>query len=725
MVILLSFVFIFSVVGNVNNSYVNQSDTPSFTLNDNTNKQKFDIVLSAKDFITENDQFIDAIVLFNKGVKVKITDISIKREYNRLNGFAGLISRSLYDYLESAWFVSIIEEDKAFQTWCNSDIYINDNVSLNIQPTEVDQLSWGVDWIDAERVWGGTEDARDVIPGNPAGEDIKVAIIDTGIDYTHPDLDENYAGGIDYVNNDDDPMDDDGHGTHVAGIVGAEDNDILSFIGVAPKVSLYAIKVLASDGSGTYADVIAGIDWAADNEMDIINLSLGGPEGDTLLEEAVNRAWDFGIVVVAAAGNYDWILYPIIPLRTKVNYPAKYNKTIAVANLKAQYELGNPDPVSVKRRFDSCKGEELDVSAPGTKIPSTWLSGDYMDISGTSMAAPMVAGTCALILSVDSLFSPYDLRDILIEKAEDLGDEGHDNKYGYGQINAWEAVQEAKETDPSDTDNDGLYDREEMQLGTDRLDPDTDNDGLTDGFEVNSYLTSPLNPDADCDTLNDGEEYALGTNPHDSDTDSDVMLDPWEVENGLNPLVDDTGEDPDGDGLLNIAEYHHNCDPQDSDTDNDGLSDGEEVLTYNTNPWIADTDGDGMPDGWEISNNFNPRSHDSSEDADGDGASNLDEYYYGTDPNDSDTDNDGMNDLEEIVYGTNPFVYDANLDPDGDGLTNYEEVTIYFTNPYSSDTDGDGWSDYLEVFGLGPLNPSDPNDPNSVPSTGGGGGFFP
>ena len=147
----------------------------------------------------------------------------------------------------------------------------------------------------------GTDGGCDVTTGRNAGDGVKVAIIDTGIDYTHSDLNDSYKGGYDFVNNDDDPMDDAGHGTHCAGIVAAEDNGA-GVVGVAPEAYLYGVKVLDSGGSGYWSDVIAGIDWSVQNDMQIISTSLGGGSFASLWA-ACDAAYNAGIVVVASAGN--------------------------------------------------------------------------------------------------------------------------------------------------------------------------------------------------------------------------------------------------------------------------------------------------------------------------------------------------------------------------------------------------------------------------------------
>ncbi|GAH62716.1 unnamed protein product, partial [marine sediment metagenome] len=192
---------------------------------------------------------------------------------------------------------------------------------------------------------------------------------------------------------------------------------------------------------------------------------------------------------------------------------------------------------------------------------------------------PMVAGTCALILSANPWFTPDDVRDILIATVEDLGDSGHDNKYGYGQINAWRAVEKANKTTPTDTDSDGLYDMEEIQLGTDPFDSDTDGDGLSDGSEVNTY----------------------GTNPLCADTDGDTMIDGWEIYYSFDPLnsADKLG-DPDGDLLMNYEEHVVGSNPYVVDTDGDGLSDYQEYHVYYTDLLNIDTDLDGYTDYYEL-----------------------------------------------------------------------------------------------------------------------------
>ena len=192
-----------------------------------------------------------------------------------------------------------------------------------------------------------------------------------------------------------------------------------------------------------------------------------------------------------------------------------------------------------------------------------------------------------------------------------------------------------------DTDNDGLSDGKEIELGTDLLVNDTDNDGLTDGSEVHNHSSDPLDNDTDFDGLNDGREVDLGTDPLDWDTDGDRLDDGDEVDLGTDPL--------------------------DNDTDGDGLTDGSEVRVHDTNPRNNDTDGDGLTDGYEDDIGTDPLHWDT----DRDGLSDISEVrLHDTNPRNNDTDFDGLDDGDEVAVGRNPRV------ADGDTL-NYGSLTLF------------------------------------------------
>jgi subtilisin family serine protease len=260
----------------------------------------------------------------------------------------------------------------------------NEDPEPPAQPSEV--LPWGVDRIDAEEVW--------IDGGEPStGEGITVAVIDTGIDEDHPDLEANIIGGYNFVVqkgrlNRNAWDDDNGHGTHVSGTIAGIDNNI-GVIGVAPDASLYGIKVLNKRGSGYMTDVIDGILWAADlnlgggDKIDVISMSLSGPRSTSLMN-AVNYASGKGIILVAASGN---------DYASSVSYPADYANVISVG------ATDSADKVASFSNYDA----DLDFVAPGVSVLSTYKNGGYATGSGTSMACPHVAGTVALLLGAGVL----------------------------------------------------------------------------------------------------------------------------------------------------------------------------------------------------------------------------------------------------------------------------------------------------------------------------------
>jgi len=245
-----------------------------------------------------------------------------------------------------------------------------------------------------------------------SSEPVKVAILDTGIDLDHPDL--AVAGDVTFVSGTTSGDDDHGHGTLVAGIVAALDNDI-GATGVAPEASLYAVKVLDSSGRVKQKAVLKGIEWAIDNDMQVINMSFGGAlEMSSSVREALNKAHDAGIVIVAGAGNGGDIWSP-----------ARYEPVIAVG---ATDEQG-------ARRADSSTGYALELMAPGSNIYSTAIGGDYGYLSHTSASSPHVAGAAALLIA-SGMSSNVDVRHRLRDSAKDLGASGWDTQYGCGLVNA-------------------------------------------------------------------------------------------------------------------------------------------------------------------------------------------------------------------------------------------------------------------------------------------------
>ncbi|WP_164515055.1 S8 family serine peptidase [Paenibacillus lentus] len=256
------------------------------------------------------------------------------------------------------------------------------------------------------------------------GSGIKVAVIDSGI-APHPEL--TIAGGISTVDYTSDYTDDNGHGTHVAGIIAAKSNNS-GMVGIAPNVDLYAVKSMDQTGEGSLQDVLEGLEWSIQNNMDIINLSLGTDTHSQLLKDMVDRAYAQGIVIVGSAGNSQTtednngnIIH--VPLSTyTINYPAKYDSVIAVAAVDAHQARGD---------FSSV-GNEVEIAAPGVDVVSSYLNNGYAISSGTSQAAPHISGMIALLKQQDPGLTNVQLREEIRKYAIDLGQPGRDIEFGYG-----------------------------------------------------------------------------------------------------------------------------------------------------------------------------------------------------------------------------------------------------------------------------------------------------
>lgn len=232
------------------------------------------------------------------------------------------------------------------------------------------QFGWGISAFNLPKIWSKTR-----------GEGVKIAVLDTGVDLDHPDLDKNLLPGVNFINPNKPPQDDNKHGTHVAGIIAAENNEI-GMAGVAPDAKIIPVKVLDRQGNGNLVDVSKGIRWAVDQgKADLICMSLGSPNPVQEVRKAVQYALSKNVVCFVAAGNSG--------LTKRVFYPADYPETIAIGSIDE----------NLSRSSFSNTGDNLDFMAPGGRIFSTIPDNWYAVLSGTSMATPFAVGIAALALS--------------------------------------------------------------------------------------------------------------------------------------------------------------------------------------------------------------------------------------------------------------------------------------------------------------------------------------
>ena len=315
--------------------------------------------------------------------------------------------------------------------------------TADIPPNDPDlERQWYLEQIQAEQAWQQTTGSADIL----------IAVIDSGIQIEHPDLQGKIwtnpgeiAGnhldddGNGYVNDvhgwhfyqswngdtyipaqDNQVADDFGHGTHITGILAATADNGIGITGLSWRSQVLPIKVLDANGVGAYSDIALGIRYAVDNGADIINLSLGGTEPSETLKDAVDYALKKGVLVVAAAGNTGKDLL----------YPAALPQVIAV---------GASDSQDNRASFSNT-GPELDLVAPGTYIYSTWYRGNYFSKSGTSMAAPLVAGVASLVWARWPALDATEVAAKILQSADDVGEPGFDPATGWGRLNANRAV---------------------------------------------------------------------------------------------------------------------------------------------------------------------------------------------------------------------------------------------------------------------------------------------
>ena len=317
-------------------------------------------------------------------------DLALELDINQEFGLINAVSTTL-----DAEAISHIQQHPAIRY-----IDVNQSIELSAPPfsnTQEETPSWGL-----ERIF-----ESDTYPfdywNETDGTGVKVAVLDSGIDGSHEDL--HVAGGYNTITDDPYDVDLNGHGTHVAGIIAGLYNDV-GIVGVAPAVELYSLVVLDEEGEGSSINLIEAIEWVVDNNIPIVNMSLGMSESSTALENAINEAHALGHIFIGAAGNDGES-----GGSDNMSYPAKYANVIAV---------GATDDDDTRASYSSY-GPALDIMAPGTSIRSTFPNDQYGYSSGTSMAAPFVSGVIALMLQKNSSLSQDDILSLLTNNAEDLG----------------------------------------------------------------------------------------------------------------------------------------------------------------------------------------------------------------------------------------------------------------------------------------------------------------
>lgn len=332
--------------------------------------------------------------------------------------------------------------DKAFNLLAsNPEIeYIEPNYIISLNNFKEGEEASAPKDASFKKQWGMNNDGKNgrIFSSGLAGEDInalrawsitkghknvKIAVIDTGVDYTHPDLkdqmdvntvelngkagvDDDKNGyiddiyGYDFANKDGDPQDGHGHGTHCAGVIGASHNNA-GIAGVMADVKIVGIKFLTDGGSGETIDAIAAIDYAIKRGVQIMSNSWGGGEKEQSLEDAIKSAESAGITFVAAAGNES------TDNDSTASYPANYEVSNVIS-------VGSYTASGTKSSFSNYGLQSVHVTAPGSNILSTYKKGGYTTMSGTSMATPHIAGIVGLLLSKEPNLTPAEIRERLV-----------------------------------------------------------------------------------------------------------------------------------------------------------------------------------------------------------------------------------------------------------------------------------------------------------------------
>lgn len=330
-------------------------------------------------------------------------------------------------------------------TFAEADLQVSATSYVPNDPDFSDAtMRYGLDDVQALDAW-------DVITGSP---EIVIAVVDSGIKLDHPEFVGRLAPGYDFIDNDDQPNDESGHGTHVAGVIAAGLDNKQGLAGVCPNCRLMPVRVLNDRNLGSWSQLAKGILFAVDNGARVINLSLGSSISSETLSVSIEYAVERGVVVIAAAGNYG---------SDKPFYPAASVGVIAVG----------ATTIDGERWSKSDFGSYIDLTAPGDLIYSTYNKLDnlyhgYTYMSGTSMAAPFVSGVAGLLISMEPKLTAAEVTAALEKGADDFGPTGWDADYGHGRVNAYTSLTSLVQgsVGPGDTDGDdeGLPSTDSLML---------------------------------------------------------------------------------------------------------------------------------------------------------------------------------------------------------------------------------------------------------------------
>ncbi|OMF70538.1 S8 family peptidase [Paenibacillus glucanolyticus] len=336
-------------------------------------------------------------------------------EWNRLAGKARFPESISYSPLTHT-IIAPAPQTAKFEAEFRHELMVEEDEQVHIQAIQgtigtLTGIPWGIKQIKAPHAWSIS-----------TGHRMKIAVIDTGVDFSHPDLKYSLTRGINLVHRNMPPYDDNGHGTHISGTIAAA-NSTQGMIGVAPRSVVYPVKAFDHNGSAFVSDIILAIDWCVRAEIDIINMSFGMQTRSRALLDIVGKANQAGVIIVASSGNDG--------KRRTADYPARYPQTISVGATDRHRKI----PAFSNR------GQFVDIYAPGDKIVSAWLQGKYHEMSGTSMATSHVSGTIALLLAQKPDLKTATIKALLRRTSSPLK-----LKKGYsvsdGEVNAFKFLRE-------------------------------------------------------------------------------------------------------------------------------------------------------------------------------------------------------------------------------------------------------------------------------------------